>query len=169
MAALAGAHPALPLRVRQILDIGNGVGGYALLRCHHKPRPCRQGEPAVVGRSQFGGNAGLQHGGVDRCQEIEIGILAQAGDIDGEDHIRRARLALGFQALRQSFGCIDHICVDAGLGTEGIEERLKQELLTMRIDIEFRRTHARGEAGRPHDKSDKSRRDTAHGRPQRLA
>jgi len=96
----------------------------------------------VVGRvAQFGRDVGLQHVGLDGLGHAGIHHLHQAGDVHGQHQIGGRAVALGHQTLGHALVDEGHVHRDAGLGGEGIDQRLDQFRLAVGIDVDLIRRH----------------------------
>ena len=144
---LAGADAdlALPLRVGELL-IGDRVLLHALLRGVDDARAHRDAVPGAV-RAVIGlRHRLLEHGGLDRLRDAGIDRVLQPRHVDGQQHVGRRVRAFGLDALLEAGARRDHVDLDAGVLGEGLEQRLDQLLLAIRIDVDLALWASAGDA-----------------------
>ena len=98
---------------------------------------------------------------MDRAEQLLVRVDVQARDVDGQDDIGRRARAFRLQALRQSLRCIDDVDFRSIFLGVGIEERLDQERLAVRIDVQLIRGHRRSQRHDAESKCDTARHKAA--------
>ena len=135
MRARPGADPPRPLRVGQILISGHFALCHAVFRGVDDAGAAGQAEPLVARVTVLGGNIGLQDGRVDRLGHARVHHFGQARNIHGQDQIGGRPVAFRHKALDHALVDKGDVHSDAGLGGEGIDQRLDQFRLAVGIDI----------------------------------
>ena len=135
---LAGADAdlALPLRVGELL-IGDGVLLHALLGDVDHARAHRDAVPVPSGSRYCERDHLVERRGLDRLRDAGIDRFLQPRDVDGEQQVGGRVRAFGLDALLQPRACRDHVDLDAGVLGEGLEQRLDQFLLAIRVDVDL--------------------------------
>src|SRR5215211_8696507 len=131
----AGAELALPLRVGEVLVSHRGVR-HALLRGIDRAGAQREGEPAALRIAQIGRDVRGQRLGAHRLRDVEIERLLQAADVDGDQHVGWAVLALGLDALGEALLGEDGVDLDAGRLGELVERRRIEPRLAVGVDVD---------------------------------
>ena len=69
-------------------------------------------------------------------EEIEVGYLAEAGDVYGEDEVGWRQGTLGLETLGEAFGGVEDLEFYASLVAIGIQQWLQQLRGAVRINVE---------------------------------
>ena len=144
MQSRAGAEAALPLVRGEILIGGDLSGFHAVFRGIDDAGAGGEAEPVVVRVTQFGGDVGFQHIGLDGLRDTGIDDLHQAGNVDGENKVRGRAVALGLEPFGHALVDEGHIDLDPGFGSEGIDEGLDQLGLAVGVDVDLLREGRNG-------------------------
>lgn len=88
--------------------------------------------------AQVFGQAFLKHRRIHGREDAGLLGAPQAAGVDGDEQVRRAELALGFDALDQRVGIsLDAIDLDAGFPREILIERKVGVIMARGVDVDF--------------------------------
>jgi len=135
--ALPGADAALPFRVGEVFVGGDFAIRHPALCGIDDARAAGQAEPVARRVAKFGRDRGIQHGRGNRLRHTRVDHLHQAGNIDRHHQIGRAAAAFRHQSFDHAGPDKGDVDRDAGFLGEGIEQRLHQFRLAVRIDVDL--------------------------------
>ena len=150
MRAGAGADAALPFRVGQRLICRNLAIGDALLAGIDDAGAGGETEPLVAGVAEFGRDVGGEDVGGDGPRHARLDDLRQPRDIDGQDHVGGAAVALVLKPFDHALVDMGDVDGDPGLRGERIDEGLDQLRLAEGIDVDLIGEGGGGEGGHGH-------------------
>ena len=88
------------------------------------------------GSRRLAGDVRGQRLGAHRLRDVEIERLLQAADVDGDQHVGWAVLALGLDALGEALLREDGVDLDAGRLGELVERRRIEPRLAVGVDVD---------------------------------
>ena len=135
---LAGADAdlALPLGIGELF-VGDGVLLDAVLRGIDHARAHRNAGPVTVGIAVLRRHDLVERLRLDRLRHAGLHRFVHAADIDRQQHVGRAVGALGLHALLEPGTGRNDVDLDAGIGGEGVEQRLDQLGFAVGIDVDL--------------------------------